>query len=111
MDEDRSTEKDREKLPPLNALRNFEAVARHGSFAAAAADLHVTHWAIGKQIRLLEDWFGIPLFERRPRGVELTDDGAELLGEASEALSRLAAAAAKLRRSETPRRVSGVVRV
>jgi DNA-binding transcriptional LysR family regulator len=98
-------------LPPLNALRAFESAARHGSFVAAAADLHVTHWAIGKQIKLLEDWFGIPLFERRPRGVELTDDGAELLGEASEALSRLASAAAKLRRSEAPRRVSGVVRV
>lgn len=98
-------------LPPLNALRAFESAARHGSFVAAAVDLHVTHWAIGKQIRLLEDWFGVPLFERRPRGVELTNDGAELLGEASEALSRLAAAAAKLRRSEAPRRVSGVVRV
>jgi len=98
-------------LPPLNALRAFEAAARHGSFVAAAVDLHVTHWAIGKQIKLLEDWFGVPLFERRPRGVALTDDGAELLGEASEAFSRLGAAAAKLRRSETPRRVSGLVRV
>jgi LysR family glycine cleavage system transcriptional activator len=70
MNEDRGTEKDREKLPPLNALRNFEAVARHGSFAAAADDLHVTHWAVGKQIRLLEDWFGVPLFERRAHGCE-----------------------------------------
>jgi DNA-binding transcriptional LysR family regulator len=102
---------ERSGLPPLNALRAFESAARHSSFVAAAADLHVTHWAIGKQVKLLEDWFGVPLFERRPRGVELTDDGAELLNETSEVFSRLASTAAKLRRSEAPRRVSGVVRV
>lgn len=99
------------RLPPLNALRAFEAAARHGNFAAAAADLHVTHWAIGKQIKLLEDWLGVPLFERRARGVALTGEGAELLGDASEAFARLAAAAAKLRRPEAARRVSGLVRV
>ena len=43
----------RSPLPPLNALRAFEAAARHGNFAAAATDLHVTHWAVGKQIKLL----------------------------------------------------------
>ena len=47
---------------PLNAIRAFEAAARRGSFVEAAKDLHVTHWAIGKQIRLLEDWLGVPLF-------------------------------------------------
>lgn len=99
------------RLPPLNALRAFEAAARHGNFTAAAADLHVTHWAVGKQIKLLEDWLGVPLFERRARGVALTDEGAELLGDASEALSRLEAAAAKLRRPEPSRRISGMVRV
>jgi len=99
------------RLPPLNAIRAFEAAARCGNFAAAAADLHVTHWAIGKQIKLLEDWLGVALFERHARGVALTGEGAELLGDASEALSRLAVAAAKLRRSETSPRVSGVVRV
>jgi DNA-binding transcriptional LysR family regulator len=111
MDEDARIEKDREKLPPLNALRNFEAVARHGSFAAAAADLHVTHWAVGKQIRLLEDWFGVPLFERRARGVVLTDEGAALLNDVSTAFGRLATAAGRLRRDEFTRRVSGTVRV
>ena len=99
------------RLPPLNALRAFEAAARHGNFAAAAADLHVTHWAVGKQIKLLEDWLGVALFERRARGVALTDEGAELLGDASEAFSRLAAAATKLRRPEASRRVSGLVRI
>jgi DNA-binding transcriptional LysR family regulator len=99
------------RLPPLNAMRVFEAAARHGNFAAAAADLHVTHWAIGKQIKLLEDWLGVPLFERRARGVALTDEGAELLGDASEAFARLEAAASKLRRPEPSRRISGMVRV
>jgi LysR family transcriptional regulator, glycine cleavage system transcriptional activator len=76
-------------LPPLNAVRAFEAAARHGSFVEAAVDLNVTHWAIGKQIRLLEDWLGVPLFERRSSGVSLTDDGAELSNDVSAVLSRL----------------------
>lgn len=102
---------DRDALPPLNALRHFEAVARQGSFAAAAADLHVTHWAVGKQVRLLEDWFGVPLFERRARGVSLTDEGAALLNDVSHAFERLAAGAARLRHDPPTRRVAGVVRV
>lgn len=101
----------RDRLPPLNALRNFEAVARRGSFAAAAADLHVTHWAVGKQIRLLEDWFGVPLFERQARGVVLTDEGAALLHDVSHAFDRLAAGAGRLGHRDAVRRVSGIVRV
>jgi DNA-binding transcriptional LysR family regulator len=92
-------------------LRNFEAVARHGSFAGAATELHVTHWAVGKQIRLLEDWFGLPLFERRSRGVVLTDEGAALLNDVSNAFERLGSAAARLRHDGFTRRVSGIVRV
>jgi LysR family glycine cleavage system transcriptional activator len=111
MAKERDVAKDRDNLPPLNALRNFEAVARCGSFAGAASDLHVTHWAVGKQIRLLEDWFGVPLFERRPRGVVLTDEGAALLNDVSNAFERLGTAAARLRQQESRRRVSGVVRV
>jgi LysR family transcriptional regulator, glycine cleavage system transcriptional activator len=107
----KSLDPDRSRLPPLNAVRAFEAAARHGNFAAAAADLHVTHWAIGKQIRLLEDWLGVPLFERHARGVALTGEGAELLGDASEALSRLAAAAARFRRPDAVPRVAGIVRI
>ncbi|KAF1050225.1 transcriptional regulator GcvA [Xylophilus sp.] len=102
---------ERGRLPPLNALRGFEAVARHGSFAAAAAELNVTHWAVGKQIRLLEDWFGKPLFERRPRGVQLTDEGAALLADVGKAFDGLAAGAERLRHRSAVRRVSGVVRV
>lgn len=98
-------------LPPLNAIKAFEAAARHGNFVDAAKDLHVTHWAIGKQIRLLEDWLGFALFERRARGVALTDHGADLMTDVSAALSRLKSAAVRLRRPEMPRRVSGIVRV
>ena len=102
---------DRKGLPPLNALRSFEAVARRGSFVAAAAELNVTHWAVGKQIRLLEDWFGLPLFERRPRGVRLTDEGAALLGDVGAAFERLSSGADRLRGGRPARQVSGAVRV
>jgi LysR family transcriptional regulator, glycine cleavage system transcriptional activator len=100
-----------QELPPLNAVRAFEAAARRGSFVEAARDLHVTHWAIGKQIRLLEDWLGVPLFERRTRGAALTDQGADLLTDVSSALSRLTSATGRLRSPDTARRVSGVVRL
>ncbi|MBY4693553.1 transcriptional regulator GcvA [Burkholderia latens] len=103
--------KNRDQLPPLNALRAFDAVARHGSFAGAAAELHVTHWAVGKQIRLLENWFGLPLFDRRPRGVVLTDEGAALLNDVSHAFERLGSAAVRLRHNTATHRISGIVRV
>jgi LysR family transcriptional regulator, glycine cleavage system transcriptional activator len=99
------------ELPPLNAIKAFEAAAQRGSFAEAAKDLRVTHWAIGKQIRLLEDWLGVPLFERRTRGVALTDQGADLLADVTAALSRLTSATARLRGPEFARRVSGLIRV
>jgi len=98
-------------LPPLNAIRAFEAAARRGSFADAALDLNVTHWAVGKQIRLLEDWFGLPLFERRARGVALTDEGAELLADVTAAFSRLLSASGRIGHARSQRRVSGVVRI
>ena len=59
-------------LPPLNALRAFEAAGRLGSFKEAAAELHVTPGAVSQQVRLLEEWLGAPLFERHNRRVELT---------------------------------------
>ncbi|TAL52040.1 LysR substrate-binding domain-containing protein [Pandoraea sp.] len=111
MSTDKRTAKDAERLPPLNALRHFEAVARLGSFAAAASDLHVTHWAVGKQIRSLEDWFGVPLFERRSRGVVLTDEGAALLNDVNGAFARLSSSVTRLRHESMPRRITGVVRV
>lgn len=83
-------------LPPLNAMRAFEAAARRCSFNEAAAELGVTHGAISRQIRLLEDWLGPPfLFRRLSHGVALTLEGAALLAEVGPALDRIAEAAAR----------------
>jgi LysR family glycine cleavage system transcriptional activator len=59
-------------LPPLNALRAFEAAGRLGSFKEAAAELHVTQGAVSQHVRLLEEWLDAPLFERHNRRVVLT---------------------------------------
>ncbi|MFC4727270.1 LysR substrate-binding domain-containing protein [Coralloluteibacterium thermophilus] len=69
----------RRRLPPLAALRAFEAAARHLSFRCAAEELSVTPTAISHQIRLLERLLGLPLFERHVRRVSLTPAGAQLL--------------------------------
>src|ERR1700748_3791502 len=83
----------RRSLPPLNAVRVFEAAARLGSFKEAAAELSVTHGAVSQQIRLLEKWVGPPaLFRRSVRRVVLTPAGAELLAEFGPALDRISAA-------------------
>jgi LysR family glycine cleavage system transcriptional activator len=63
----------RRPMPPLNALKAFEATARHLSFTKAAAELHVTPAALSHQIRGLEDLLGLRLFFRRARAIELTD--------------------------------------
>lgn len=65
-------------LPPLNALRAFEAAARHGNFARAALELNVTPGALSHQIRGLEGLLGVALFERQARGVALTLPGRTL---------------------------------
>lgn len=66
------------ELPPLNALRAFEAVARLGSVSRAAEELHVTHGAISRQLRALEEAAGRPLFSRQGRGLALTPTGLQL---------------------------------
>ena len=63
------------RLPSLNALKAFEAAARHESFTDAAGELFVTHAAISRHIRDLEEWMGTELFSRTGRGVELTEPG------------------------------------
>jgi LysR family glycine cleavage system transcriptional activator len=67
-----------QRLPPLIELRAFEAAARHMSFKRAADELGVTPTAISHQVRLLESFFGQPLFRRRPRPLSLTSAGARL---------------------------------
>ncbi len=65
------------RLPPLNALRAFDAASRHGSFTRAANELHVTHGAVSRQVRQLEDFLDCALFRRVPRGLQLTAKGRE----------------------------------
>ena len=78
------------RLPSLNALRAFEAAARHQSFARAAAELHVTEGAVSRHVKLLEEEVGLPLFIRRPRKVELTEHGRKLLPVLSKAFKTIA---------------------
>lgn len=63
------------KLPPLAAVRVFEAAARHGNFTRAAAELGMTQAAVSYQVKLLEERLGAPLFARGGRGIALTDAG------------------------------------
>ena len=65
-----------DRLPPLTALRAFEAVSRKLSFARAAEDLHVTKAAVAQQVRALEQEIGAPLVARSGRGLALTEAGA-----------------------------------
>jgi len=67
------------RLPPLSALRGFEAAARLSSFSKAASELHMTQSAISHQVKLLEEYFGQPLFKRINRTVEVTDAGIDFL--------------------------------
>ena len=83
-------------LPPLAALRAFEAAARHLSFTRAADELHVTQTAISHQIRGLEERLGVRLFRRLPRGLVLTDEAQRYLPGLRDAFARLEAATAEL---------------
>lgn len=88
-----------DRLPPLTALRAFDAAARHMSFQRAAAELNVTPAALSFQIKSLEDHFGAPLFKRLNRAVELTEAGRALAPGAAEGFETLAAAWRTARRS------------
>ena len=84
-------------LPPLPALRYFEAVARLGSVTSAARELHVTHSAISQQIKLLEDIMDVPLFVRAGRGLMLTEEGRLYALEIRDALRDIELATRKAR--------------
>ncbi len=87
--------------PPLNALRAFEAVARLGSFKAAADALFVTQSAISHQVRHFEDWLGTPLFEREGNRARLLPHGADLGRALSLSLSEIEAVCTRLRDGTT----------
>ncbi|MEL7452215.1 MAG: LysR family transcriptional regulator, partial [Pseudomonadota bacterium] len=78
-----------DRLPPLNALRAFEAAARRLSFTKAAEELNVTPGAISQQIRQLEDYAGAPLFKRTGRSVLLTDSAQATLPLVREAFEKI----------------------
>ncbi|GGG31168.1 LysR family transcriptional regulator [Caldovatus sediminis] len=86
----------RRQLPPLAALRVFEAAGRRGGFTAAAEELGVTPSAVSHAVRTLEDHLGLPLFRRDPRGLALTPAGEALLAEASRAFDALAGTVGRL---------------
>ena len=80
------------KLPPMNALRAFEAVSRHGSVSAAADDLCVSQGAVSQQIRNLEDFLGRELFDRTANSIELSEDGKAFASVVQTSLADIAAA-------------------
>jgi LysR family transcriptional regulator, glycine cleavage system transcriptional activator len=91
------------RLPPLNALRAFEAAARLGSLTRAAAELGVTHGAVSRHIRAMEDYLGAPLFNRSGRGLLPTDRARDYLSEVSAGFDRLALATERMIEPATAR--------
>lgn len=85
-------------LPPLNALRAFEATARLNSVSQAAEALHVTHGAVSRQIKVLEEHLGVALFIKDGRGIKLTAAGVRLRDASGEAFDRLRSVCAELSR-------------
>ena len=84
------------RLPPLNAVRAFEAAGRQGSFLLAARELRVTAGAISHQVKQLEAFLGVRLFHRLQRGIVLTDAGSNYLTGSRDAFDRLATATEQL---------------
>ncbi len=85
------------QLPPLNALKAFEAAGRHLSFTRAAAELNVTPAAIGHQIKALEERLGVPLFHRQTRALRLTTAGQAALPTLSQGFDKLVQGVEQLR--------------
>lgn len=85
------------RLPPLNALRAFEAAARHLSFSRAAEELHVTPAAVSQQVKALEEYFDTVLFRRTTRALRLTDAAQTVLPYLKEGFDKLAEADRLLR--------------
>ncbi|MEM7225268.1 MAG: LysR substrate-binding domain-containing protein [Pseudomonadota bacterium] len=79
----------RRLLPPLNALKAFEASARHLSFSLAAEELSVTPGAVSRHVKTLEEFFNTKLFDRHHQSISLTDEGRRIFPPASSALDQL----------------------
>ena len=89
------------KLPPMNALRAFEAVSRHGGVGRAAEELCVSQGAVSQQLRKLEDYFGKELFERSANSLCLTEEGEEFAAVVQQSLQQVATAASRINREKS----------
>lgn len=87
-------------LPSLNAIRVFEVAARHLSLVKAAEELHVTHGAVSRQIKQLEENLGVELFERRNRAIFLTRAGLSLQGTCTDIMRQLEAGLRQLKQTD-----------
>lgn len=95
-----------ELLPPLTALRAFEAAARHESFVQAAEELRVTPAAVSHQVKALEAFVGVALFHRRARGLTITEAGRAAQPLLRDGLERFREGIARMRAAEEPRRLT-----
>lgn len=95
-----------DRLPPLNALRAFEAAARHRSFKRAAEELFVTPAAISQQVKTLEEYLGVELFRRLTRAIELTPAAEAMLPKVREGFDSFAAGLVLARRAEDRGRIA-----
>lgn len=94
-----------DQLPPLQTLRAFEATGRRLSMTLAAEELHLTHGAVSRQIKALEDHLGVPLFRRLTRRIELTEAGQTFFSTVTRLLSELSREAEDIRRRNDTKRL------
>jgi len=94
------------KLPPMNALRAFEAVSRHGSVSKAAEELCVSQGAVSQQLRNLEDYLGRELFIRAPNSFTLSQDGGVFATVVQQALKDIASAAGEFSGTDSQRKIT-----
>src|SRR6185369_7019750 len=95
------------RLPPLNALRTFEAAARHESFTRAAQELSVTQGAVSQQVKALEAQLGVRLFNREHQKLTITESGRQYQAVVRDAFDRIAMGTERL----VQRQTSGVLTV
>lgn len=93
-------------LPPLNPLISFRAAASHLSFTKAASELNLTHGAVSKAIKQLEEYYGLQLFYRRSRSISLTEKGRFLFKHVERLLRELEDVSERMRIAEGSQRIS-----
>src|SRR5262245_61482599 len=93
------------RLPPLNAVRAFEAAARNASFTSAARELTVSQGAVSRHVAVLERWLDVKLFLRVHRGIELTPQGRGYFRLVQNALDQIEAGSRQLKQAADDRRL------